>query len=496
MASKSWRVIEEGEPIESTQDSGNKSKFRLIGDDEEPTNIAPKKKKADNKKKEYEFSDLGRIPANVASNIVAGFGAMPKNLAAGAQWAIETGSDIQDYLQDLGESPEQKEQNKLSRESIAKTTGMPFQTLARQATEALPEEEAIKNQFKEKLPEGFMEPKGIGEKYLYDAASSLGSLLFPLSPAFKLNAKKDLLLSVGPKVARYLGHKISGSEKGGDAIELGTTLGIMYGLGPSFKKINKEDYDALRVDAAEKGIDMDLPDKLKESFHKFYKQITEAGGVAIPSNKYLIKDVMPQWEPYFNNDKLPFSEFMEFVQRGNDVAKELPFFSRSRAQLGEFLKEVKGVIKTASKGNGKAAPFAKRLLHNNQMYSSIQSAQEVVNFLKNNKLASGLVTGTILGPMILGHKTIEDQAPYIAGAAAFSGGAIGLNRVYSYLKHPAVRKEVANVLKDALHQDSGAAVKHLHKLVKAEKEVKGKSKKREYILDSNESGKPLEYILD
>src|SRR5271170_2785399 len=304
MPKGSWRFIDEEKGSEIPKETNKKNKWRFIDDNEEEP---VQKQSIPGHSPDYELSDLARIPANIGSYIASGLGGVPKSLASGAQYAIEKGSDIQDYLQDIGESPEQIQQNRQAREGIKKTTGNPFSTLARQTQEALPTEEDIEKKIGNQLPEDFLKPKSMEEKYLYDAAKTFGSMLFPLSPGFKVNAGKNAILAGSGKLGRYLKHKISGSDTGGELVELGTMLGVGYKMAPYFKDIAKKEYDDLSKESIENSINMVIPESTTEKFKELYKKLTIGGGKAVTQNRNLIQNVLPEWEPYFNgaNPKIP-----------------------------------------------------------------------------------------------------------------------------------------------------------------------------------------------
>ncbi len=483
MSLGSWEFVDDGTPV-------NKEKSKkLTGGWEFADESAPVESKAP-RNPNYELSDIVRAPVSLGASALARFGAVPKDLAYLAQKGIEAGSSIQDYLQDIGESPEQIEQNKLSRESIAKTTGAPFQTLAKELYEGLPDEKELKQRIAKNLPEGYLEPKSTAERVANEAASTLGGLLFPLTGGTKVKAGKALAEAVGGDVAKFMGHYLTGSEEVGEKAKIGTMLAVSLGLGSSLKSIsqgiyNKIEKEGTRILPAQK--------PLIDSFYQLEKDLTSYGREAIKENSDVVKNVLPKIEKFFDGStKLSFSDWAEVNKTVNAAYSNIPKGSPAGVRFLNFMKRNKAYTEQLAKGGGELGHLASELLRANEINTGVKATERAWNFFKNNPKVASAIGGYAVLPLILGNKSLEEQLPTLAGVGALGGAVILGSHIKNLYKLPIVRKEMAGLFAGAMKENANEVIKHARKL---ENYFQNNPKKLEYILESNQP-KQLEYILD
>ena len=329
----------------------------------------------------------------------------------------------------------------------------------------LPSEHIIDPIAKAILPKGYLEPKGAGEKALYEGAGDLVSLLMPVPGLGGMGFKKSL-------AAAGLGNMASWLTEGMPAqpyVKMGTMLAVSmsnpFKLKQYMKDVYKKAEDAIAPGAL---VRADKMDPIIESLEKQIK----VGDPETPSKIFMKKRLdaikekikegyVPEYGTSAAATGTTAGKGFVTVEDAWKFKKDMNEFVMDKAtpkqavgdvkRLGHHWKQVLGEY-------GKENPtFYKHFLEADDIFAGIHEASYINKFLQDsiNRKSVTLATGGLL----LGGAMGAPHAGY--GAAAIAGGMAvrGAVQGFEALKNsPAIRKYYAKVMAQAAKRSAPGVI--------------------------------------
>jgi hypothetical protein len=178
-------------------------------------------------------AQIGRNLVSGAANAVAGFGAVPGNIA-GLVKNIREGS---------AQRAAQRIPEHLREQYLQGQQSLPGNKVINTTQQILPSAEGIKNVASNVLPKDYLKPQGESEQLLQDIAQDIGASMFPfLGTGARLaktgikGAAKAIAPAITGNVAKYFAKSAGASEKEQEGVKIGTMLLTSFRLEPQINE--------------------------------------------------------------------------------------------------------------------------------------------------------------------------------------------------------------------------------------------------------------------
>lgn len=334
---------------------------------------------------------------------------------------------------------------------LEKLTGLPRTEEAEHAAReaSLPTSKKLKGKAEE-LSKGYLKPQGKVEETLDEATETVTSLLGPMK------FRKALGVGLGASAIKE-GIGALGFGKGTqEAGKLGSMF-ILSAINPG----GAAKYANSLYDKADKllpaGAKVDAK-TLKSELASLHNDLSK--GVTTPPKNALLKPIEELFDKIKGNE-IPVEELVAAKRDINTLIRDPALLKREKKLFNKIAKDVNDAINKYGPQNPE---FLKTYQSANQAFGGIAQSQKAADYIRKKLPIKPEHSAylTIFGEAALGHP--ELIIPTI-GATALGMGALKTQQLLQrVMTNPTLRRYYANVVREALNENSVAAARNFEKL--------------------------------
>lgn len=393
---------------------------------------------------ESSIGGIGRILGGAVGSAAAGFAGVPGALASLADSIYQIG-DPKRYIAD----PELRAQ---AAEREAPYVVEPFKAIQR----ILPTAESVKENASKYLPKDFLKPTNEAERFIYDVAEDIGTLMFPLGGSTTL--LKSAAIAGGGNVGKYLTKYVGGSENAQQGAKIGTMLLTSFALQPMVKSKIDSYYNSLKESPV---IESQIVTKnINNTIRDIEKTHSRIGSTSTPSKEYLNKVIDDVKKNVLPADK---SIIRDVWAAKKDLSEH---YAKAPKSAKPFIKKIQDSFNDTLKKNPEVPSFIKETLTEaDQLNAGLHNSTKAQTFI-NNTFGSlpkkGLKYGLLHSPL----KTILGSAATYTGVKGAAGLARAGGVIKELLTNTSFRKAYAEFANSALKESKVGVIKALSKMNK------------------------------
>lgn len=344
--------------------------------------------------------------------------------------------------------------------------------------EYLPTAQDIRKRIGAIAPEGYLEPKNEGEKFVDDVISDFTSLAVPIGPLGGVSKLTAAAASTLGNLGSLAAKKIGYGETGQNVTKLGLMFATSLGKGLNLKKKSTDWYNmAERVVKPNEAMSARY---IEPAINKLEKEYLFRGFRG--KEKKIAAEAIEDLRATIRYDgKIGLSDLAQFKK---ELPKKIFEVGGADSPPGQYLVQLSKDMGDAIKKHSPNKKFSEAMTAADQLFSGSKAADKINNFalkaMGNNKaLQAGAGYAFLSNPI----KTMKNSAKAFGLGSIYGATAHAFNGAKNMLSNPAVTREYIGIMNAAAKENTPLVIKHAKKFnIQFEKSL------RKMLED--ESGKP------